>query len=47
MVMVYVDDIIFGGGKNYMCKEISKQMKKEFEMFLLGEHSFFLGLQIA
>jgi hypothetical protein len=24
IVVVYVDDIIFGGSKNYMCKEFSK-----------------------
>ena len=47
IVVVYVDNIIFGGSKNYMCKEFSKEMKKEFEMYLLGELSFFLGLYIT
>jgi hypothetical protein len=40
-----MDDIIFGGSKNDMCREFSKEMKNEFEMSLLGELSFFLGLQ--
>jgi hypothetical protein len=30
-----------------MCKEFSKEMKKEFEMSLLGEKSFFLGSQFT
>jgi hypothetical protein len=30
-----------------ICQEFSIEMKKEFEMSMLGELSFFLGLQIS
>jgi hypothetical protein len=30
-----------------MCQEFAIEMQKEFEMFMLGELSFFLGLQIS
>ncbi|XP_059077856.1 uncharacterized mitochondrial protein AtMg00810-like [Cryptomeria japonica] len=42
-----IDDIIFGGSKNQMCEEFASNMQKEFEMSMLGEISFFLGLQIS
>jgi hypothetical protein len=41
----YVDDIIFGSTKSF-CEEFGKMMSKEFEMSMIGELSFFLGLQI-
>jgi len=43
---VYVDDIIFGSDDDRLRQKVSKDMKNEFEMELLGELSFFLGLQI-
>jgi len=46
IVEVFVDDIIFGG-KDSMCKTFANQMKSEFEMSMLGEMNFFLGLQIT
>ena len=45
-VQVYVDDIIFGATKVKMCEEFSNLMQSEFEMSMLGELCFFLGLQI-
>jgi hypothetical protein len=47
IVVVYVDDIIFGGNMNKMCQEFAIEMQKEFEMSMLGELSFFLGLHIS
>jgi hypothetical protein len=47
IVVVFVDDIIFGGSMNKMCQEFAVEMEKEFEMSMLGEFSFFLGLQIS
>lgn len=47
IVVVYVDDIIFGGDKDIMCKDFAGQMKTEFKMSMLGELSYFLGLQIS
>jgi hypothetical protein len=44
IVVVYVDDIIFGGSKKEMCQEFAIEMQKEFEMSMLGELSSFLRL---
>ena len=46
IVEVYVDDIIFGSDNEKMSKEFAKLMQQEFEMSMLGELNFFLGLQI-
>jgi hypothetical protein len=43
LVQVYVDDIIFGGSSNSIVPE---DMSREFEMSMMGELQFFLGLQI-
>ena len=44
---VYVDDIIFGSDDDRLSQQFSEDMQKEFEMSLLGELKFFLGLQIS
>ena len=41
-----MDDIIFGSTNQAYCEEFGKMMAKEFEMSMIGELSFFLGLQI-
>ena len=46
IVQIYVDDIIFGSTNEHHCREFSKVMQAEFEMSLMGELTFFLGLQI-
>jgi len=46
VVQIYVDDIIFGSTNASLCKEFSKLMKDEFEMSMMGELKFFLGIQI-
>jgi len=46
IVQVYVDDIIFGTTHENLCNEFSKMMRSEFEMSMMGELNFFLGLQI-
>ena len=46
LVQIYVDDIIFGSTDENMCKKFSKIMSTEYEMSLMGELTFFLGLQI-
>ncbi|GJX39392.1 retrovirus-related pol polyprotein from transposon TNT 1-94 [Tanacetum coccineum] len=46
IVQIYVDDIIFGLTCQDMCDEFSKIMHDEFEMRMIGELNFFLGLQI-
>ncbi|GJV64903.1 retrovirus-related pol polyprotein from transposon TNT 1-94 [Tanacetum coccineum] len=40
------DDIIFGSTCQDMCDEFAKIMHDEFEMSMMGELNFFLGLQI-
>ena len=47
ILVVYVDDIIFGGSNDEMCKNFAKSMQSEFEMSMIGELSFFLGLQVS
>ncbi|GJT55364.1 retrovirus-related pol polyprotein from transposon TNT 1-94 [Tanacetum coccineum] len=46
IVQTYVDDIIFGSTYQDMCDEFAKIMHDEFEMSMMGELNFFLGLQI-
>ena len=47
IIEVYVDDTIFGSGDDSMSHNFPKDMQSEFEMSLLGELTFFLGLQIS
>ncbi|WVZ84060.1 hypothetical protein U9M48_031136 [Paspalum notatum var. saurae] len=46
IVQIYIDDIIFGGSSHILVSSFAKQMSREFEMSLMGELQFFLGLQI-
>ena len=46
LVQIYVDDIIFRSTNQSLCEEFSKLMASEFDMSMMGELSFFLGLQI-
>jgi hypothetical protein len=41
-----VDDIIFGSTNQDFCEEFGKMMANEFEMSMIEELSYFLGLQI-
>ena len=40
-----VDDIIFGG-QDTLCKAFENEMNKEFEISMLREINFFVGLQV-
>ncbi|GJU52640.1 retrovirus-related pol polyprotein from transposon TNT 1-94 [Tanacetum coccineum] len=40
------NDIIFGSTSYKLCKQFEKLMTKEFEMSMMGELTYFLGLQI-
>ena len=44
IIEVYVDDIIFGSDDDRLSQQFDKDMQSEFEMSLLGELNFFLGL---
>ncbi|GJR48069.1 retrovirus-related pol polyprotein from transposon TNT 1-94 [Tanacetum coccineum] len=46
LVQIYVDDIIFGSTNPKYSKRFEKLMHNRFEISLIGEMKFFLGLQI-
>ena len=45
-VQIYVDDIIFGCSSHVLVSQFSETMSKEFEMSMMGELTYFLGLQV-
>ncbi|GKB86516.1 retrovirus-related pol polyprotein from transposon TNT 1-94, partial [Tanacetum coccineum] len=47
LVQIYVDDIIFASTNTTMCNEFANQMTTKFKMSMMGQMSFFLGLQIS
>ncbi|GKB47623.1 retrovirus-related pol polyprotein from transposon TNT 1-94 [Tanacetum coccineum] len=46
LVQIYVDDIIFGSTNIKLGKNFEKLMHNRFEMSMMGELKFFLGIQI-
>ncbi|WVZ97412.1 hypothetical protein U9M48_042952 [Paspalum notatum var. saurae] len=46
IVQLYVDGIIFGSSSHALVSSFAEQMSREFQMSLMGELQFFLGLQI-
>jgi hypothetical protein len=46
IVQVYVDDIVFGGSSNSLFARFAEDRSREFEMSMMGELQFFLGLQV-
>nr|GEV57218.1 retrovirus-related Pol polyprotein from transposon TNT 1-94 [Tanacetum cinerariifolium] len=46
LVQIYVDDIIFGSTNPNLLKRFEKRMHSKFEMSMMGELKFFLGIQI-
>jgi hypothetical protein len=47
IIEVYVDEINFGSDDDRMSKKFDKDIQIDFEMSLLGELNFFLGLYIS
>ncbi|GKF37207.1 retrovirus-related pol polyprotein from transposon TNT 1-94 [Tanacetum coccineum] len=47
LVKIYVDDIILVSTNTAMCNEFANQMTPKFKMSMMGNMSFFLGLQIS
>jgi hypothetical protein len=41
---IYVDDIIFGSTHQKSCVEFSREMMQKFEMSMMGELNYFLGI---
>nr|GEY56039.1 hypothetical protein [Tanacetum cinerariifolium] len=46
LVQIYVNDIIFGSTNSKLSKQFEKLMHNKFEMSMMGELKFFLGIQI-
>jgi hypothetical protein len=46
IAQIYVDDIIFGATLDSLAHEFYEEMKQEFEMSMIGELNYFLGLQV-
>ena len=46
LVQIYVDDIIFGSTDEKLCKRFAKLMQSKYEMSMMGELNYFLGLQV-
>jgi hypothetical protein len=47
LIEICVDDIFFGSTNDRLSQKFAKDMYNEFEMSLLGELSFFMGLHIC
>jgi hypothetical protein len=43
---IYVDDIIFGGSFHTLVSKFQKMMENEFQISMMGELTFFLGIQV-
>jgi hypothetical protein len=46
LVQIYVDDIIFGGSSHTLVSRFLEMMENEFHMSMMGELTFFLGIQV-
>ncbi|GKE40017.1 retrovirus-related pol polyprotein from transposon TNT 1-94 [Tanacetum coccineum] len=47
LVQIYVDDIIFASIDLKACDIFSNEMSSKFQMSMMGQISFFLGLQVS
>jgi hypothetical protein len=46
LVQIYVDNIIFGGSSHVLVSSFQEMMEKEFQMSMMGELTFFLGIHV-
>jgi hypothetical protein len=46
LVQIYVDDIIFGGSSHSLVSSFYEIIENKFQMFMIGELTFFLGNQV-
>jgi hypothetical protein len=46
LVHIYVDDTIFGGSSYTLVSRFQEMMESEFQMSMIGELTFFLGIQV-
>ncbi|GKB50075.1 retrovirus-related pol polyprotein from transposon TNT 1-94 [Tanacetum coccineum] len=47
LIQIYVDDIIFSSTDPKACDIFSNEMNSKFQMSMMGQMSFFLGLQVS
>ncbi|GKA91095.1 retrovirus-related pol polyprotein from transposon TNT 1-94, partial [Tanacetum coccineum] len=47
LIQIYVDNIVFASTNTALCNEFANQMTTKFKMSMMGQMSFFLGLQIS
>jgi hypothetical protein len=46
LIQIYVDDIIFGGSSHTLVSIFLEMIESEFQMSMMGELTFFLGIQV-
>jgi hypothetical protein len=46
LVQIYVDNIIFGGFSHSLVSRFQEMIEKEFQIFMMGALTFFLGIQV-
>jgi hypothetical protein len=46
LIQIYVNDIIFGGSSHTLVSRFQEIMESEFQMSMMGELTFFLGIQL-
>jgi hypothetical protein len=46
LIQIYVNDIIFGGSSHTLVSRFQEMMESEFQMSMMGELIFFLGIQV-
>jgi hypothetical protein len=46
LVQIYVDDIIFDGCSHTLMSKFQKMLENKFQMSMMGELTFFLGIQV-
>jgi hypothetical protein len=46
LVQIYLDDIIFGGSSHTLVSRFEEMMESEFQMSIMEELTFFLGIQV-
>jgi hypothetical protein len=47
LVQIYVDNIIFGGFSHSLVSRFQEMIEKEFQIFMMGALTFFLGIQVT
>jgi hypothetical protein len=46
LIQIYVDNIIFGGSSHTLVSRFQEMMESEFQMSMMGELTFFFGIQV-